>query len=275
MTGLTSDQVDRLVLDVYATGGLDPARRRAVGPYRAVLAVLLYLRHNPSQALIAELFGCSQSTVSRLIARLMPIISTVLTPTADRAAERDLRSTGHTVERLDQPHIGPGFALRLGVVHRARHRRTGQRQPAAPRADYLWEECPCARSRFAHDCVSRIGARLWLEALIGDTSTSADRTMLRSSSGGGSARHLGARFAPPRQRRRPGQRVLPQLAHQAVFARRPSHAVRDHLNSPRDLGCQARLHNRDQRPRQERPVPSYTSPWTRSPLDPLLIRVAG
>jgi hypothetical protein len=93
MTGLSSDQVDRLVLDVYAAGGLDPARRRVLGPYRAVLVVLLYLRHNLSQALIAELFGCSQPTVSRMVARLMPIITTVLTPTADKTVERELRST--------------------------------------------------------------------------------------------------------------------------------------------------------------------------------------
>ncbi|WP_162908401.1 helix-turn-helix domain-containing protein, partial [Allorhizocola rhizosphaerae] len=53
---------------------LDPARRRALGPYRTVLVVLLYLRHNLSQALIAELFGCSQPTVSRLVSRLTPII---------------------------------------------------------------------------------------------------------------------------------------------------------------------------------------------------------
>jgi len=46
-----------------------------------------------SQARIAELFGCSQSTVSRLVGWLMPIVTTVLTPTADHAAERDLRST--------------------------------------------------------------------------------------------------------------------------------------------------------------------------------------
>jgi hypothetical protein len=72
MTGLTSDQVDRLVLDVYAHGGVDPARRRAVGPCRAVLVVLLYLRQNLSQALLAELFGCSQPTVSRLIGRIAP-----------------------------------------------------------------------------------------------------------------------------------------------------------------------------------------------------------
>ncbi len=56
MTGLTCDQVDRLVLAVYADGSLDPARR-VLGPYRAVLVVLLYLRHNLSQALLAELFG--------------------------------------------------------------------------------------------------------------------------------------------------------------------------------------------------------------------------
>ena len=60
MTGLSSDQVDQLVLDVYAHGGLDPARRRADGPYRTVLVVLLYLRHNLSQALLAELFDCPQ-----------------------------------------------------------------------------------------------------------------------------------------------------------------------------------------------------------------------
>ncbi len=93
MTGLTSDKVDRLVLDVYAEGGLDPTRRRAVGPYRTVLVVLLYLRHNLSQALLAELFQCSQPTVSRLIGRLAPVITTVLTPTAERVAARDLHST--------------------------------------------------------------------------------------------------------------------------------------------------------------------------------------
>jgi len=93
MAGLSSDQVDRLVIDVYAHGGLDPARRRAVGPYRSVLVVLIYLRHNLSQALVAELFGCSQPTVSRLIGRLAPTITTVLGDNADRVAAQQLRST--------------------------------------------------------------------------------------------------------------------------------------------------------------------------------------
>ena len=38
-----------------------------------MLVVLIYLRHNLSQALVAELFGCSQPTVSRLIGRLAEI----------------------------------------------------------------------------------------------------------------------------------------------------------------------------------------------------------
>jgi hypothetical protein len=73
--------------------GFVPGRRRAVGPYRAVIVVLLYLRHNLSQALLAELFGCSQPTVSRLVSRLLPVITTVLTPLAEQVAAKALRST--------------------------------------------------------------------------------------------------------------------------------------------------------------------------------------
>jgi hypothetical protein len=93
MAGLAPEQTDQLVADVYAAGGIDPARRRVVGPYRTVLMVLIYLRQNLPQALIAELFGCSQPTVSRWIGRLAPIIVSVLTPAAEHRAERELRST--------------------------------------------------------------------------------------------------------------------------------------------------------------------------------------
>jgi hypothetical protein len=93
MAGLCPEQTDRLVAEVYAAGGIDAGRRRVVGPYRTVLMVLIYLRHNLSQTLIAELFGCSQPTVSRWIGRLAPIITSVLTPCAQHRAERELRST--------------------------------------------------------------------------------------------------------------------------------------------------------------------------------------
>jgi hypothetical protein len=93
MAGLSREQVDRLVADIYAAGGIDPVRRRVIGPYRTVLMVLIYVRQNLSQALIAELFGCSQPTVSRWISRLAPLIITVLTPAAAHRHQRELRST--------------------------------------------------------------------------------------------------------------------------------------------------------------------------------------
>ena len=104
MAGLDPEQADQLVAGVYAAGGIDPGRRRVVGPYRTVLMVLIYLRQNLSQALIAELFGCSQPTVSRWITRLAPLIVTVLTPAAEHRADRELRST----VRVD------GFLARTG-----------------------------------------------------------------------------------------------------------------------------------------------------------------
>jgi hypothetical protein len=42
---------------------------------------------------VAELFGCSQPTVSRLIGRLAPTITTVLSDRAERETARALRST--------------------------------------------------------------------------------------------------------------------------------------------------------------------------------------
>jgi len=93
MAGLAPEQADHLVAAVYAADGIDPGRRRVVGPYRTVLMVLIYLRHNMSQALIAELFGCSHPTVSRWIGRLAPLITTVLSPAAEHREQRELRST--------------------------------------------------------------------------------------------------------------------------------------------------------------------------------------
>jgi len=93
MTGLDRDQVDGLVEQLTASGLWQMHRRRALDPHRSVLVVLLYLRHNLSQYLLAELFGCSQPTISRQITLLTPILAQVLEPLAGRVAERELHST--------------------------------------------------------------------------------------------------------------------------------------------------------------------------------------
>jgi hypothetical protein len=93
MTGLTSDQVDGLVTAVLAHGLWPSRRHRALDPHQSVTVVLLYLRHNMSQPLLAELFDCSQSTISRLIGLLLPVLTKILTTTTATRAERELRST--------------------------------------------------------------------------------------------------------------------------------------------------------------------------------------
>jgi hypothetical protein len=93
MTGLSDDQVNELAAAVIARGVWPLRRRRALNPHQCVIVTLLYLRHNMSQPLLAGLFGCSQPTVSRTIALLIPVLSAILTPIAQATAHRELRST--------------------------------------------------------------------------------------------------------------------------------------------------------------------------------------
>ena len=70
-----------------ATGGdLPSAGSRRLGPHQSVRLVLASLRHNLEQELLAELFGISQPTVSRVLAAWTPLIAGVLeenVPTVD------------------------------------------------------------------------------------------------------------------------------------------------------------------------------------------------
>jgi DDE superfamily endonuclease/Helix-turn-helix of DDE superfamily endonuclease len=156
MAGLSQGQADHLVAEVYAQGGIDPGRRRVVGPYRTVLMVLVYLRQNLSQALIAELFGCSQPTVSRWIGRLAPLITTVLAACADQRADRDLRSTVRVDGFLAPIGDRRENTFTAGMYSRKRHRcgfniqvvgsahgqliLVGDPQPGAMRDARAWQE---------------------------------------------------------------------------------------------------------------------------------------
>jgi hypothetical protein len=88
MTGLSADQVDALTAAVFVLlGGVwQPVRgrRRALGLYRAVVLTLYLMRRNESQQVAGELFGCSQSSVSRTTRRLRPLLRQA---TADLAGQ--------------------------------------------------------------------------------------------------------------------------------------------------------------------------------------------
>jgi len=49
-------------------------RAGVLGLYRAVVLTLFLLRHDNAQHIAGELFGCSQSTVSRIFRRIRPLL---------------------------------------------------------------------------------------------------------------------------------------------------------------------------------------------------------
>jgi hypothetical protein len=60
-----------------------------LGLFKSVIATLSYLRHNRTQAEIGESLGVSQSTISRAIAAITPLIPEAVreyVPTADDLA---------------------------------------------------------------------------------------------------------------------------------------------------------------------------------------------
>ncbi|GIE32970.1 hypothetical protein Ait01nite_060150 [Actinoplanes italicus] len=68
MTGMRPDQLAALILTVSTlVGDWQPrnGRRKVLDLHRAVVLTLFLLRHDNVQDVAGELFGCSQSTVSR------------------------------------------------------------------------------------------------------------------------------------------------------------------------------------------------------------------
>lgn len=83
ITGLAREQVDEVVARVARHLGTDQLARpggrpSALSLYGSVVLVLHLIRRNPVQAVAAEFFGVSPSTVSRRWDLLRPIIATVL-----------------------------------------------------------------------------------------------------------------------------------------------------------------------------------------------------
>ena len=83
ITGLAREQVDEVVARVTRHLGTDQLARpggrpSAPGLYGSVVLVIHLIRRNPVQAVAAEFFGVSQSTVSRRWDLLRPTTATVL-----------------------------------------------------------------------------------------------------------------------------------------------------------------------------------------------------
>lgn len=69
-------------------GSRRPAGAKSLDLTRAVVLTLFLLRHDNVQDVAGELFGCSQSTVSRTARRLRPVVRQATDTIAARVAER-------------------------------------------------------------------------------------------------------------------------------------------------------------------------------------------
>jgi len=93
MTGLSRGQLTELIARVREVVGPDweqppVGRPRALTLPAALVAVLFGLRHNICDAAVAELFGCSQPTITRYHQELGPILRWVTGPERDRQYQR-------------------------------------------------------------------------------------------------------------------------------------------------------------------------------------------
>ncbi|MFF3460738.1 transposase family protein [Streptomyces sp. NPDC002730] len=152
-TGLDDEQLSGLVARVHQVlrddpGALLPERMWALGLYRSVVLVLYLLRQNPVQEAAAELFGVSQSTVSRRWTTLRPVVERAL---AEHVPDPASASAGRVV--LVDGTLAPtwDWASEGTTMFSGKHRDTGfNLQIAATLAgDLLAVSAPVPGSR--HD----------------------------------------------------------------------------------------------------------------------------
>ena len=79
-TGLAADQIEELVARIWQIARPDAKRGRppTLGLYRMVVVTLILVRQNLNQMAVADLFGVSQPTVSRIYRRILPLIGQAL-----------------------------------------------------------------------------------------------------------------------------------------------------------------------------------------------------
>ena len=82
--------VDRVSLTLSEPWRKRLGRPKSCGLYHAVEIACMYIRHNSPQEFLGDLRGVSQPTISRIIARLVPVVKAVLeefVPSAEDAIE--------------------------------------------------------------------------------------------------------------------------------------------------------------------------------------------
>lgn len=171
MTGLDEAQFDSLVDAVADRVPFWSAGRPCTPGLRSsVLIVLILLRQNLVQRLVAAIFGTSQATVSRrlntlrepiraALAGMVPdpgqaagdstvLIDGTLAPTCDWQHREDLFSG---------KHMKPGFNLQVAALIDGTLIGVGTAVPGCHHDVYAWHECGLEQALAGHDLLADLG----------------------------------------------------------------------------------------------------------------------
>ncbi len=171
MTGLDEAQFDSLVDAVadrvpFWSGG----RPFTPGLRSSVLIVLILLRQNLVQRLVAAIFGTSQATVSRRLNTLREPIRAVLAgmvPDPSQAAgESTVLIDGtlsptcdwqHREDLFSGKHLKPGFNLQVAALIDGTLVAVGAAVPGCHHDVYAWHECGLEEALAGRELLADLG----------------------------------------------------------------------------------------------------------------------
>lgn len=169
-TGFIQDEIVDLCV-LINSAERDPGARKwppVLGLFRSVVVTLTYMRHNRTQAEIGESFGVSQSTISRAIKVITPLIAEDLADCVPTADELDA-GTQYIVDGTLLPCWS--WAARP-ELYSGKHKTTGMKVQVACTifGQLAWISDPVNGSRHDNYGLSESGVLLTLnpEDWIGD-----------------------------------------------------------------------------------------------------------
>jgi hypothetical protein len=159
-TGFRRDEIVELCAHVHAVNEAADESEKTTWPpilglFRSVVVTLTYLRRNRIQAEIGESYGVSQSTVSRAVAALTPLLGTALAPYVPVA--EDL--SPHTQYIVDGTLLPCWSWAAHPELYSGKHKTTGLNVQVACTltGDLAWISDPMEGSRHDTYCLTESG----------------------------------------------------------------------------------------------------------------------
>jgi hypothetical protein len=166
-TGFTRDEIVELCVHVHAVNEAAAESEKVVWPpilglFMSVVVTLTYLRRNRIQAEIGESFGVSQSTISRAVTALTPLLGTALAryvPVAE-----DLHPHAHYV--VDGTLLPCWSWAAHPELYSGKHKTTGMNVQVAATLDgqLAWISDPIDGSRHDSHCLTEAAVLTGMDA---------------------------------------------------------------------------------------------------------------